>query len=186
MDIYGTHVHLRPVIEGDLPFLQTLWNDGVAMRHLGYPQGMGVTTVSLQRWWATDPRGHHIITLGEADGAPIGEFAYTQDADGRVRFDVKILGQHQAYGYGTEALTDNDSHSLRAVFREHRRARHAAPVRLLSCPHGEPSGTLAVYARDVCESSGDMRAVAASRATSRQPARCWAKRRYACTSAAKW
>jgi RimJ/RimL family protein N-acetyltransferase len=110
MEITGPRIALRPATEGDLAFLQTLWNDGVAMRHLGYPRGMGVSEDSMQRWWAAAPLHHHIITQMAA--TPIGEFAYTVDGDGRVRFDVKIAGAAQGYGYGTEAL----ALALRALF----------------------------------------------------------------------
>ncbi|MHB9024510.1 MAG: GNAT family N-acetyltransferase [Armatimonadota bacterium] len=114
MNITGAHVRIRPTRHDDLPFLQTLWNDGEVMRHYGFPNGMGVTAEGMEQWWSMTPQGrtqradgplaapHSILEL--LDGTSIGELAYSVDAHRRARLDLKLARAYWRQGLAAEAL----------------------------------------------------------------------------------
>jgi len=115
MNVFGSRIRIRPTKQHDLSFLQTLWNDGTVMRYKGYPDGMHVTAACMERWWAMAPEAHDtehstsystphsIIEL--LDGTPLGELAYSIDADHRARIDLKLAPTVWGQGYATEALS---------------------------------------------------------------------------------
>jgi RimJ/RimL family protein N-acetyltransferase len=115
MNVFGPRIRIRPTVQGDLPFLQTLWNDGSVMRCTGYPDGMHVTDGCMARWWEMTPQAHtsphtRLLTpphclIVRADGTSLGEISYSLDADGRARVDLKLAPAHWGQGYATEALT---------------------------------------------------------------------------------
>jgi len=115
MDILGARIRIRPCRHEDLPFLQTLWNDGAVMRYHGYPHGMQVTEESMEQWWAMTQRAEEAkggdlafatpyCVIERLDGTLIGEFAYSFDAQQRASVDLKLAPEYWKQGYAGEAL----------------------------------------------------------------------------------
>ena len=103
--IDGKLTRLRPPqAPADIPFLQTLWNDGKVMRHVGFPAGLGMTEKKMARWW--DKSQHwtatHLI-VETLDGRPIGESGWGfQKIPGLL--EIKLSPAHWGKGYASDAL----------------------------------------------------------------------------------
>ena len=116
MNVLGPRIRIRPTRHEDLPFLQSLWNDGTVMRYKGYPHGMHVSEAGMERWWCTTPQSHRSdISLSSLatphgliellDGTPIGELTYSIDAHRRAGIDLKLAADYWGRGLATETLT---------------------------------------------------------------------------------
>jgi len=100
---------IRPVRADDLAHLLCWWNDGEVMRHVGFPNGLGITMEELKAsWkkWKDDPLGlMKIICL--KDGTGIGETCFHdyQPDNKQVEIGIKIC-RSDLWGQdlGTEAL----------------------------------------------------------------------------------
>lgn len=112
MNLLSQRIRIRPARHEDLPFLQTLWNDGAVMRYQGYSDGMHASEADMERWWQTAQHAHRGIEtlpmphaiIETIDGAPLGELSYALDAKGRASIDVKMSPACWKKGYAAEAL----------------------------------------------------------------------------------
>ncbi len=114
--IEGDLVNLRRTEERDLPFLESLWNDGRTMASVGYPFGLGITTEEIRRWWVrnevrnenarygfTEDLGHRIVETKR--GLRVGESGFSHPPSGGVAtLELKIHADHWGSGYGGDAL----------------------------------------------------------------------------------
>lgn len=123
MNISGLLTHIRNTQQQDIPFLQSMWNEGSVMRYKGYPDGMHVTQDSMQRWWETiqqsDEKNASPASLSTSyciielhDHRPIGEISYAFDAHRRVSLDIMLAPKYYGHGYATDAV----SNQLRELF----------------------------------------------------------------------
>ena len=110
----GKRTALRPTGPEDLTFLQTLWNDGEVMRHVGYPLGLGIDEKGAREWLDRlekdrgRDREHWIV---EVKGEPIGEAFYRRcdeycgyRAPKMAELDLKLKPEFWGRGYGSDAL----------------------------------------------------------------------------------
>lgn len=115
LKISGEKVVLRPTRREDLPFLQELWNDGAAMRFVGYPQGLGIDEQEVQEWFEriNRQRGqdheHWIIESKQCE--PIGEAFYKAEreyygyrAEKMAAIDIKLAKHFWGRGYASDTL----------------------------------------------------------------------------------
>ncbi|MBN2114538.1 MAG: GNAT family N-acetyltransferase [Acidimicrobiia bacterium] len=100
-------VSIRPTGPEDLPGLMALWNDGVVMRGVGFPEGLGYDAEDMAAWWralAADPDRHHsVVRSGEGDFC--GEACYRVERRARrAALDIKLCSWAQGLGVATIAL----------------------------------------------------------------------------------
>jgi len=126
----GKQVVLRPTRERDLPFLQTLWNDGEVMRYVGFPQGLGIDEQGMREWFEGLERHRgqdleHWIVENEG-GEPIGEAFYKaereyysyQQGEKMAQIDLKLARRFWGRGYATDALRTLIHYLLAKGFEE--------------------------------------------------------------------
>ncbi len=120
---------IRPVRADDLAHLVCWWNDGEVMRHVGFPNGLGITMEKLEAsWkkWKDDPvQCRRIICLKSemisesgCVTAPIGEtnFHDYQPDNKQVEIGIKICRPDLwGQGYGTEALAAMTRYAFEAL-----------------------------------------------------------------------
>jgi len=102
--IFGARVTLRPVTPADLPFLQSLWNDGQVMQYVGAPAGLGMTGEKMAQWWdkCQSWTATHLI-VETLNGVPIGESGWGfVDIPGML--ELKLARAHWGQGLAGDAL----------------------------------------------------------------------------------
>jgi HAD superfamily hydrolase (TIGR01509 family) len=102
--IVSTRIRLRPVAPADHPFLQSLWNDGRVMRHVGFPTGLGMTEPKMAAWWDHCHRwtATHLL-IETLSGTPIGETGWGFLGDPGL-LECKVDPLWWGQGYAGEAL----------------------------------------------------------------------------------
>src|SRR6478609_2129707 len=99
---------VRPTTPVDLPDLARLWNDAAVMRHVGFPDGLGITADDLGRWWDAldgDPRRRH-LTIEAPDLGYCGEAHDRADPAGETAtVDIKLRPAAQGRGLGALGLS---------------------------------------------------------------------------------
>jgi glucose-1-phosphatase len=102
--IVSSRIRLRPVTPADHPFLQSLWNDGQVMRHVGFPAGLGMTEASMAAWWDRCHRwtATHLL-IETLSGTPIGETGWGFPG-GAGLLECKLAPLSWGQGYASEAL----------------------------------------------------------------------------------
>lgn len=107
MVLEGRAVVLRSTEWEDLGFLKSIWNNGDIMRYSGHPQGLGIDSDGLERWYRSQEesdgsRAHFVIRSRSGEKSkpggdpPIGEAAirlmsertntgYPEPRDGKTR-----------------------------------------------------------------------------------------------------
>lgn len=102
----NTGLVIQATKEDDLPNLQRLWNDGVVMTHVGYPQGLGISISEMQSWLAklNPPQRHHYC-IYLADGIFVGETFYSVDTASQTgALDIKLMPNFWGRGIARRAL----------------------------------------------------------------------------------
>ncbi|MEW6684683.1 MAG: GNAT family N-acetyltransferase [Candidatus Edwardsbacteria bacterium] len=105
----GKKVNLRPIQKKDLSYLLKWWNDGEAMKSVGFPKGLRLTMKEMEKYWerwSNDPdKKMMIITL--KNGKPIGEACFHDwhPELGETEVGLKIcIPSLWNKGYGTDVL----------------------------------------------------------------------------------
>ena len=98
---------IKETREADLDNIMNLWNNGEVMQFVGYPQGLGITRIELDRWlaerFATPSRVHYSIYL--SGGRYCGETHYRLLGDtGTAAMDIKLMPTAQGKGIAGRAL----------------------------------------------------------------------------------
>jgi len=110
-------ITIRETQSEDLENIRALWNDGDVMRFVGFPDGIGVTSDDMVRWfdWIERgrPRRNHYSIYAEEIGY-CGESFYDIDAAHgyAAALDIKLFAKARGRGIASTAL----SHAIRAAF----------------------------------------------------------------------
>jgi RimJ/RimL family protein N-acetyltransferase len=95
---------IRHAALADAEQLAAWWNDGAAMAHAGFPNGVGTNAARVRSQIEANHDGNRHLIL-EWDGRPIGEMHYRTEGESTVELGIKICdpSQHER-GFGTRYL----------------------------------------------------------------------------------
>lgn len=103
----GKRVLVRSTKEEDFSALLILWNDGLVMKSVGFPQGLGYDMERVSQWYTwlqESPHRHHFVVHSPELGF-CGEVYYETDSEHRrAGLDIKFIPMAQGRGLATDAL----------------------------------------------------------------------------------
>ncbi len=107
MEFKTKRLTIRSTTQADLPDLLRLWNDGLVMQWVGFPNGLGYDEARMQDWFirlqANPDRHHYVVTSAQVGFC--GELYYSVDrVRRRAALDIKFRPEAQGQGLATEAF----------------------------------------------------------------------------------
>lgn len=117
MELKHHNITIRNAVPEDAPLLAAWWNDGAAMAHAGFPNGLGTTADKVSQELAQDSdntRRRLILLFGQV---PIGEMVYRNLGNQAAEIGIKICKQqYQEKGIGRVALSMLIKHLFRTGY----------------------------------------------------------------------
>jgi putative hydrolase of the HAD superfamily len=107
------------VTAADHPFLQSLWNDGRVMRHVGFPEGLAMNEQAMADWWdrCQGWTATHLMVETLA-GMPIGETGWGFAGNPGL-LEIKLAADWWGRGYASETLRILSDYLFRHTTVEH-------------------------------------------------------------------
>ncbi len=110
-----TKIDIRETSKEDIPHIVRLWNDGDVMRHVGFPEGLGVTEETLIENWlpvvnADAKRKHYSLYHDEIGYC--GEAHYRVDPGGNAALDIKLFKKARGKGIAYQGLKHAVGHAF--------------------------------------------------------------------------